>query len=260
VGGLGSAELQRRYFEAADPARFRWTTSALGFAETEDALLAPLLETVEGPCLEIGCGEGNNLVRLLARASCTGVDLFLRKLRFAARQLPAARFAAAEASRLPFRDGCYRTVFVRDLLHHLPDPAAVLDEALRVLSVGGSLLLLEPNGRNPLVYLQTLLVPAERGARRSSAEYIANLLRPLPLEDVTVNTFQPFPLRRLVLHYRFGIPVLGRPRLSRRALAGAERAIGALVPASRWSYVVATARRSPRSRVAPAGGSASENG
>src|SRR5436190_2023356 len=60
-----SAEVQRRYFESADAARFRWTTGAPGFAETEDDLLAPFVETIVGPCLEIGCGEGNNLVRLL---------------------------------------------------------------------------------------------------------------------------------------------------------------------------------------------------
>src|SRR5262245_46811428 len=76
----GFQETQDRYFAHADDARFRWTTSGPGFAETEEALLAPLLPLITLPALEIGCGEGNNLVRLARRGGWTGVDLHLPKL------------------------------------------------------------------------------------------------------------------------------------------------------------------------------------
>ncbi|UCE86773.1 MAG: class I SAM-dependent methyltransferase [Deltaproteobacteria bacterium] len=237
------AELQRRYFEAADPERFRWTTEAQGFAETEDALLADVLARVVEPCLEIGCGEGNNLVRLLRQGRCFGVDLFPQKLHFAAANLPGARLAVADAAALPFRDGAFRSVFVRDLLHHVPRPPAVLAEAVRLLAPGGALLLLEPNGRNPLVRLQTWLVPAERGARASGAASLAALLEPLPLEDVELRMLEPLPLRRLFLHYRFGMPSLGRVAVARRGIAAAERLLGRVLPASRWSYVAIRARK-----------------
>ena len=237
------AEVQRRYFEHADAERFRWTTGGPGFAETEDDLLAPFLETAVGPCLEVGCGEGNNLVRLVRRAPCVGVDLYASKLRFAAAQLPGVRFAAAEATALSFRDACFGTVFIRDLLHHVPAPERVLAEATRVLAPGGRLCLLEPNGRNPIVQLQSRLVAAEAGSRRSGTAYIARLLGALPLVDVEVQTRQPLPLRRMLLHYRFGLPVLGRLSGTRRALARAERLAGHLLPPSRWAYVAATARR-----------------
>jgi ubiquinone/menaquinone biosynthesis C-methylase UbiE len=237
------AALQRRYFEEADPERFHWTTSAPGFVETEDELLAPFLGVVDGPCLEIGCGEGNNLVRLARRARCVGSDLFVEKLRFAAGVVPGACFAAGDAAALPFRDASFRTVFVRDLLHHVPEPARVLAEAVRVLAPGGRLCILEPNGRNPLVRLQTHLVAAEAGARDSGVARLDALLSGLPLTRVTVRTLQPLPLRRMVLHYRFGLPVLGRISTTRRALAVLERMAGGLLPRSRWAYATATAER-----------------
>lgn len=237
------AAQQQAYFERADAEHFHWTTGAAGFAETEDALLAPLLPLVESACLEVGCGEGNNLVRLVGRASCIGVDLFPDKLAFAARALPGVHFATADALHLPFSAARFRTVFVRDLLHHVLDPEALLAEAVRTLAPGGALCLLEPNGRNPVVRLQTHLVLAEAGARGSSPDSIAALLRDLPLGDVEIRTSQPLPLRRALLHYRFGFPSLGRHEAARRALCRLEDGLGRLVPASRWSYVVATARR-----------------
>ena len=238
------AELQRRYFETAEVERFRWTTRAAGFVETEDELLSPVLDLIESPCLEIGCGEGNNLVRLGRRTRCFGVDLFRRKLHFAAREVPDGTFTVAEASALPFCDGAFRSVFVRDLLHHVQHPANVVAEAVRVLAPGGVLCILEPNGRNPIVRLQTLLVAAEAGAREFDVDHITRLLRDLPLGDVRIETCQPLPLRRMVLHYRYGVPALGRVAGARRVLCATESWLGRLVPAKRWAYVLATARRS----------------
>jgi len=234
---------QHRYFAYADDARFRWTTSAPGFADTEDALLAPLLPLVEEPALEIGCGEGNNLVRLTRGGRWIGVDLHLPKVGFAARNVSRARFATADASTLPFRAASFRTVFVRDLLHHLPDPAPVLAEAMRVLESGGRFLLLEPNAANPIVLLQTYLVPAEALGRRSRPAHIESILHGLPLTRVDLQTVEPLPLRRLVLHYRFGLPRLGRVRPARAALAAVEQLARRLLPPSRWAYVRVTAER-----------------
>ena len=236
-------EVQRRYFEEADAQRFRWTVEGAGFAETEDELLSPLLGSIEGPCLEIGCGEGNNLVRLERVARCVGLDRFPKKLRFAAAALPGIRPVAGDAVALPFRPGSFATVFIRDLLHHLPDPEAALAEAIAVLRPGGLLCLLEPNGGNPLIGLQTRLVRAEAGARRFGTHLIKRWLRRQPLTQIDVRTCQPLPLRRLVLHYRFGWPALGRLALTRGLLRTAEGLLARLVPRSRWACVVATARR-----------------
>ena len=194
-------------------------------------------------------------MRLVRRGACVGVDLFVDKLRFAATAVPGARFAAADATALPFRDGSLRTVFVRDLLHHVTEPARVLGEAVRVLAPGGRLCLLEPNGENPIVRLHARLVPAEAGARASGVERLRALLRDLPVGRVSVWTLQPVPLRRTLLHYRFGLPALGRIRVTRRALALLERLVGSLLPSSRWTYAAAMAERA--SGPASPGGSGS---
>ncbi|MBX3162087.1 MAG: class I SAM-dependent methyltransferase [Deltaproteobacteria bacterium] len=51
----------------------------------------------------------------------------------------------ADSCRLPFADASFDTVFVRGLLHHLPDPGAGMREVARVLRPGGSAVVLEPN-------------------------------------------------------------------------------------------------------------------
>lgn len=209
----------------------------------EDALLAPYLERLPFPCLEVGCGEGTNLARLARRGMPIGVDRYVEKARFAATAVPAARLLAADAAALPFRGAVFASVLVRDLLHHLEHPAAALAEVARVLRPGGTLLLLEPNGRNPLIALQAFLVPAERGIRRFSPAFVAELLAAHPFDAVELAPAQGFPLRRLVLHYRFGIPALGRRPRAQRLLARLERLGADLVPRDRWSYVVATATR-----------------
>jgi len=236
-------DAQRAHFLEADVAQYRWTTSAPGIAESEDELLAPVAAQLRSPCLEIGCGEGNNLARLAGGLACTGVDLFPRKLAFASREHPGARFAAADATRLPFRDASFASVFVRDLLHHVPEPARAVAEAVRVLAPGGRLCVLEPNGRNPLIRLQTHLVPAEVGARESGFAAIRALLEPEPLDALELAASQPLALRRLLFHYRFGLPALAKSAAIAAAARGLERALGRLLPRARWTYVVATATK-----------------
>ena len=236
---------QRAHFVEADVDQYRWTTTAPGIAETEDELLAPLLAHVAPPCLEIGCGEGNNLHRLAEHVPCFGIDRFPRKLQFASREHPKSRFAAADAAQLPFRDATFASVFIRDLLHHVPSPAATLAEALRVLRPGGRLCILEPNGRNPLIHLQTRLVPAEIGARDSTPDNLRALFDDLPVDDLRIEARQPLALRRTALHYRMGMPALGEFPPTRWLLAGAEAVLGSLLPRSRWTYIEITAIRDP---------------
>lgn len=50
----------------------------------------------------------------------------------------------ADAMRLPLRDAAIDNLFMIDVLHHLPRPWRLLDEAQRVLRSGGRLVMLEP--------------------------------------------------------------------------------------------------------------------
>ena len=235
--------LQDAHFAGADAAHFQWTTMDAGFAPVEDALLLPRLAALPFPCLEVGCGEGTNLTRLAHRGVPIGIDRYPGKVQFAARAVPGARVLAADALALPFRSGAFASVLVRDLLHHLETPRTALAEVARVLRPGGTLLLLEPNGRNPIVALQAALVPAERGIRRFTPAFVRGLFEGLPFASLQLETTQAFPLRRLVLHYRFGVPSLGRTAGVARLLDAAERFAERLMPSTRRSYIGVTARR-----------------
>jgi SAM-dependent methyltransferase len=264
---------QSRHFARADREHFSWQTSGPGFAELESRFLADTLARIRAPLLEIGCGEGGNLFHLVPRGAhaapgdaaggpalpgrdrspspavatgpppFVGIDAFLDKLRFAAGAVAHARFVCADAARLPFRDGQFATLLIRDVLHHLADPAPTLAEACRVLAPGGSFVLIEPNAHNPLVRLQMAIVPAERGAARSDEPWLRDLVRGLPLDRLEFEMAAPLPLARVVLHHRFGLPGLGRSKAVRALLAGCDRLASRLLPPSHWSYVVARAAR-----------------
>jgi SAM-dependent methyltransferase len=234
---------QARHFAAADAAHFTWQTAGPGFAPLEAALLAPVAAAFEPPYCEIGCGEGGNFVHVGGTGLRIGVDAFPAKLAFARRHVDGVRFVAGDAGALPIASAAMRTVLVRDVLHHLPDPERAVAEAVRILVPGGAVIVIEPNGANPLVALQARLIAAERGLRQSTRSALDALLASQPLAGVRVEMAQALPLRRLVLHHRFGLPSLGRVRRVAGALGALERALARTVPRARWSYFVACGRK-----------------
>jgi SAM-dependent methyltransferase len=80
----------------------------------------------------------------------------------------AGRFSytTAAAESLPFDDGSFDLVTCQTLLIHVPDPARVISEMLRVARRGGMLLLAEPCNR------AALLVGSSAGAADSLDEHI----------------------------------------------------------------------------------------
>ncbi|HZP40569.1 MAG TPA: class I SAM-dependent methyltransferase [Candidatus Binatia bacterium] len=232
---------QARRFAAADPAHFAWQVGGPGFAPLEAELLAPVRAAFATPYVEIGCGEGANFVHVGGAGLRVGLDAFPAKLAFARRHVPGVAFAGADATALPLRDASVRLVLVRDVLHHLPEPGRAVAEAVRVLAPGGRLFVVEPNGANPLVAAQARVMRAEQGLRASRRAALEAIVRAAPLADVRVEMRQPLPLRRLVLHHRFGLPALGRAARVGRALGRVEAALGRLLPRARWAYIVLSA-------------------
>ena len=124
--------------------------------------------------LDLGCGRGFWLRRMEA-AGMAPVGLEYDPVRAvdALRQAPTA---AGDAARLPFRTGSIDLVLSIHVLHHLPDPEAVLVEVKRVLRPGGYLVLAETVEDNPVIRLGRRVHPHWDGVDVHSRFRAATLL------------------------------------------------------------------------------------
>lgn len=111
--------------------------------------LTPLLEKIP-PCatlLEVGVGTGGLLGPLRQRADrVIGVDhspamLEEARKRLSVEDLAGVELRLGEMAHLPLSDGEAQVAILNMVLHHAPQPSAVLAELARVLAPGGTLLI-----------------------------------------------------------------------------------------------------------------------
>ena len=93
--------------------------------------------------LDVGCGTGASLVMLQSEFGVLpfGTDLSGVSVRLAEELHPDIRFFSSDAVSLPFPDRSFDCVLSECVVTLLPDPAAALSEAVRVIRPGGSLIL-----------------------------------------------------------------------------------------------------------------------
>lgn len=112
-------------------------------AAVEAGFLARHVRPVGDVVLELGCGLGREarvLAGLLGEGRVVALDLSRTALR-ATRAESAGHgvaFVRADAARLPFADASVGAVNTFGMLHHVPDPVAVVAEVGRVLAPGGT--------------------------------------------------------------------------------------------------------------------------
>jgi SAM-dependent methyltransferase len=91
--------------------------------------------------------------------------------------------ARATAYQLPFRDNQFDVVFEANLLHHVDNPYQVIKEIKRCSRE--YIVLIEPNRYNPLMFIFSLLVKAERGVLLSCMKRWRNTITALGIEIVS---------------------------------------------------------------------------
>ncbi|MFF3270668.1 class I SAM-dependent methyltransferase [Streptomyces chrestomyceticus] len=98
--------------------------------------------------LDIGCGDGSAAAvaaTVLSGHRIVGVDWSQDALRRAATRVPYTVRGELGENGLPFADGSADAVLFSEVIEHLVDPDAALDELRRVLRPGGHLMLSTPN-------------------------------------------------------------------------------------------------------------------
>lgn len=110
---------------------------------------------VKGDLLEIGCGEGRG-VELLAPKSetYTAIDKITEVVNKLSKNYPQGKFLQANIPPLSFDDNSFDSVASFQVIEHIKDDVAYLEEIYRVLKPGGVALISTPNikmtlSRNP---------------------------------------------------------------------------------------------------------------
>ena len=170
----------------------------------------------DGLVLDLGCGRGWWLERLAERGvAAMGVEREVDRAVLASRHRPVA---AADGARLPVASGSVGLVWCIHVLHHLPDPAAVLAETRRVLRPGGVLVLAESVEDNPLLRAGRRLHDSWDGVG-IHARFTAHAL----LDDLAAAGLEPVEHRQhsLVSFAAWALPA-GVDRRAWHALSAAE--------------------------------------
>ena len=243
---------QEAFYDHAETNRFEWLTEHPLIRRAERALLSHLHGIGGAPSiLEVGCGEGANFATLQStgmRFSYTGFDCFPVKVAFCRQRHRGGRFVIADARQsFPFRDASYDRVLIRDLLHHLAasDRAHVLHESMRVLAPGGRLWIIEGNATNLLGRGFALLFPHERCMLETRAPRLQRfVMETLSGHEFTEAMEEPSNLFRLLCHYRFGFPALGRTSFIGWIARVWDRLARACRPSRRWAYSIIGVRKS----------------
>lgn len=128
--------------------------------------------------LDVGCGPATGELSIgrlqVSQLRLFGIDLKLANVADAKRKTAdhnqRASFAAADASRLPFKDGVFDSTFCVAVLQHIRRVELAVSELARVTRAGGRLVVVEPDNGARYAYSST---PAGARAFATAARFFS---------------------------------------------------------------------------------------
>ena len=163
-----------------------------GRRELVDHLLEKHLSGSSQRILDLGCGTGSTLERLLGQGHCAvGLDMRPEGLEAMRRATPRARLIQSDVVRLPLVPDSLDAVLLLDVLEHLDDVAA-LAGVLGVLKPGSKIFITVP----AMPWLWSYRDEAAGHLRRYTRERLTDLLTAAGLRVVEMRYYQflLFPL------------------------------------------------------------------
>ncbi|MEO6198358.1 MAG: metalloregulator ArsR/SmtB family transcription factor [Sphingomicrobium sp.] len=142
------AETANRHFAAQAEVWDQIRSLHVAESEVEQAIDRALGRRSLGRLVDIGTGTGRMIELLAPRArQAIGIDRSSEMLRLARVKLEAAGIASSlrqgDMYALPLANGSADHIIVHQVLHYAHSPAAAIGEAARVLSPGGTLLVVD---------------------------------------------------------------------------------------------------------------------
>ncbi len=161
------ADILQTLYKTADAVRATGQS-----AETSRAAFERYVEFVRafaapGRMLDVGCGAGWSTYWFADGGyDATGIDL--NPAGFEPQASDCLRFLAGSGLYLPFQNGAFDVAATHQCLEHVPDPAQMLNEMIRVVRPGGVVCVVGPNllGVGPSVSVLTRYVWRARPTRR----------------------------------------------------------------------------------------------
>jgi len=95
--------------------------------------------------LDLGCGDGRSVAIWSILGNATGIDLSTRAMEKARKLFPHLKFSSGDATKTTFEPASFNVIISQEVLEHIEDQRAYIEECYRLLLPGGYLILTTPN-------------------------------------------------------------------------------------------------------------------
>jgi len=109
---------------------------------------ASLVTKKNGRLLDIGCGEGHFLSRMMGlcpEIELFGIDISKRNIAYVKKSVPTAKVYVQNAEKLHFGGSYFDCVSLLEVVEHFRNPSIIIMESRRVLKKGGELIISMPD-------------------------------------------------------------------------------------------------------------------